>query len=253
MHALKPVVPAIICLFAFFGLASADTLYLKNGRSIEGIIKSEEGEFVALDVCGGSVKFKTSEIDRIDRSSLQEQGAIQEKWQAQKKDWENRVITRQREEESKPRAVDFKEPSSPKNIEISQDRSSIVLDVTLNKKVKASLILDTGASVIMLKKDFAKKLGIDLNELGHNMKVVLADGRTANARHIVLDSVQVQNVEAQNVEATILLDEQVRDNELEFERPASTSIGDGLLGMSFLKHFNFKIDQKQKKLILEKL
>ena len=247
----------VLLMFIFFswllGKARADTLYLKNGRRIEGIIRSEEGDFINLEVCGGSVKFKKSEVDRVARSDLQEQGAIQKQWEEQKQDWQKRVLIRERQEESKPKSVDFKEEIRPKTVEFSDDSTSIMLPVTLNKKVEATLVLDTGASVIMLKREFAKKLGVDLNEMGHNMQVVLADGRKTKARHIILESVKVQNVEATDVDASILLDEPTRENEQEFERPASTIRGDGLLGMSFLKHFNFKIDHKEKKLILEKL
>jgi clan AA aspartic protease (TIGR02281 family) len=102
--------------------------------------------------------------------------------------------------------------------------------------------LDTGASLVMLSKDVAKKIGINLDKVKPDMKVIMADGRQANAKQIILDSIRVENVEAEKVEAAVLLDQ---TGELGF--------GDGLLGMSFLKKFNFKIDQKDKKLILEKL
>ena len=59
---------------------------------------------------------------------------------------------------------------------------------------------------------------------------------------VILGSVGVQDSEVENIEAAILPEED------------SASIPeDGLLGMSFLKKFNFKIDQKNDKLILEKL
>ncbi|OGX19080.1 MAG: hypothetical protein A3K83_02875 [Omnitrophica WOR_2 bacterium RBG_13_44_8b] len=253
MKAIKFVLLMLIFFSWLIGKACADTLYLKNGRHIEGIIRSEEGDFINLEVCGGSVKFKKSEIDKVARSDLQEQGAIQQQWQVQMQDWQKRVLIRERQEASKPKTIDFKEEIRPKDVEFSDDSKSITLPVTLNKKVQATLILDTGASVIMLKKEFAKKLGVDLSEMGHNIQVVLADGRKTKARHIILESVKVQNVEAKDVDAAILIDEPTRENEEDFERPASTMPSDGLLGMSFLKHFNFKIDHKEKKLILEKL
>ena len=70
----------------------------------------------------------------------------------------------------------------------------------------------------------------------------MADGKQINAKQIVLDSIKVENVEAQGVEAAIILDE-----------ISDAGLQDGLLGMSFLKKFNFKVDQRNKKLILEKL
>ena len=101
--------------------------------------------------------------------------------------------------------------------------------------------MDTGASIMMLRKDVAKKLGLDLDTAKFDMQVQLADGRKVNAKYVVLESVKVQNSEALNVDAAVLLDE------------ADISFGEGLLGMSFLSRFNFKVDQKEKKLILEKL
>jgi len=86
-----------------------------------------------------------------------------------------------------------------------------------------------------------KKLGIDIGKLKNESKATMADGRQVNARFFILESVKVEGVEAQNVAAIILPQE------------ADIGYADGLLGMSFLKRFNFKIDQKNKKLILEKL
>ena len=111
----------------------------------------------------------------------------------------------------------------------------------LNEKVEVSLVLDTGASIMMLRKDVVEKLGMDLDNVKPDMQAQLADGRKVDAKHIILESVKVQDSQAQNVDAAVLLDE------------AGITFGDGLLGMSFLNRFNFKVDQKEKKLILEKL
>jgi clan AA aspartic protease (TIGR02281 family) len=103
--------------------------------------------------------------------------------------------------------------------------------------------LDTGASLVVLRKNIAQKLGIDLRNVQSDLKMQLADGRQVNVKSLVLESIKVQNAEAKNVEAAVILDEETQGSEFY----------DGLLGMSFLRKFNFKIDQKEKKLILEKL
>jgi clan AA aspartic protease (TIGR02281 family) len=110
----------------------------------------------------------------------------------------------------------------------------------LNGELPVNLVLDTGASAIMLKRALAEKLGIKLDK--PDTKVTLADGKTVSAKHIILESVKVQDSEVSKVDAVMLLEEE-------------SALGpvDGLLGMSFLKHFSFKIDRKDKKLILEKL
>lgn len=219
-----------LILFCFITAAYADTLYLKNGRSIQGLIKSENEGAIELEVNGGIVKFKKSEVEKIEKVSSEEAVRIRRKWEGERKELQERISQQQLEEENKPHKQEF-----------SQSDQGIILPVTLNKKVEASLVLDTGASIMLLRKDVAKKLGLDLDTAKFDMQVQLADGRKVNAKYIVLESVRVQNSEALNVKAAVLLDE------------ADISFGEGLLGMSFLSRFNFKVDQKEKKLTLEKL
>jgi clan AA aspartic protease (TIGR02281 family) len=218
-------------VFIFYATLNADTIYLKNGRSIEGIIKDEDNEIINLEVYGGSVKFRKSEIEKIEKGSPEDENILRKNWEKQKIENQNKILRQQLEEEHKPRELGF-----------SQDRQSIILNVTLNKKVEAFLILDTGASLVTLRKNIAKKLGIDMDRVKPDTTARLADGRQVNAKRIILESIKVENVEADNVEASILLDD-----------VGGADFNDGLLGMSFLKRFNFKVDYKDKKLILEKL
>ncbi len=70
----------------------------------------------------------------------------------------------------------------------------------------------------------------------------IADGSKINSKLITVKIMKVEGVEVQNVEAAVM--------------PAIFSMGDtkdGVLGMSFLKRFNFKVDNKIGKLVLEKL
>lgn len=220
-------------IFTFLSVSSprADTLYLKNGRSIEGIIKSEEGESILLEVCSGSVKFRKSEIERIERSGPDESQAMRENWERQIAETHDRILEQQAKEEKEPKKVDY-----------SQNKLHIIVDVTLNNKVEAPLMLDTGATLIVLTKDIAERLGINLDNVQPDAKLTLGDGGQVDAKRIILDSVKVEGVEANDVDAAVILNE---EGELGF--------GQGVLGMSFLNRFNFKVDQKEKKLILEKL
>ena len=224
-------VKLLIIIFVFTSLSwlYADTIYLKNGRSIEGIIKNEDADIIELEVCAGSVKFKKSEIGRIERGSFEDALQLRQKWEREKTQNQLKMYRQQLEEARQPRKVEF-----------SQDSQNIILDVTLNHRVDAKLVLDTGASIVMLRRHVAEKLGVKLNKATPNMKVRLADGREVNALHIFLENVKVEDVEANNVEATILLDD-------------VGGFADGLLGMSFLRRFNFKVDHKERRLILEKL
>lgn len=228
---MKPILFKSIFLLLFcFTVAHADTLYLKNGRSIQGLIKNEDEKSIELEVNAGVVKFKRSEIDKIVRALPGEDSQIRQKWENERKELQEKISKQQFEEVNKPRKAEF-----------SQGAQGISVAVILNNKIEASLVLDTGASVMLLRKDIIKKLGLSLDTANPDMQAQLADGRTVKAKRIVLESVKVQNSEAQNVEAAVLLEEE------------NMSFGEGLLGMSFLNRFNFKVDQKEKKLILEKL
>lgn len=220
-----------IFILAFTISANADILYLNNGRKLEGLIKNENEDSLELEVSAGVVKFQKSEIKAIEKSSYEESVAIRQKWENQKSANQKRLSKQRMEEERRPKGVVF-----------SAGGQSITVTAKLNHKVNATLLLDTGASLVVLKKYVAEALGMDLSNVNPDAKMTVADGRVINAKYIVLQSVKVENVEAENVETAVILDE-----------TGPASFGDGLLGMSFLKRFNFKIDHKQNKLILEKL
>jgi len=222
----------LLFLFIFILESDADTIYLKNGRSIEGIIKSEDEDSIKLDIGIGTVGFKKSEIERITRSSEDESEQLRQNWERRRQETERKL-----EEEAKMRE------QQPKRVEVSQEKGHIFVNALLNKKVSVQLLMDTGASAIVLTHKIGEQLGINTdNRKKDIVKLQLADGRKIDAKYISLKSVTVQGVEATNVDAAVLLDD-VGDNNFK----------DGVLGMSFLNKFNFKVDQNNKQLILEKV
>lgn len=221
----------IICLSVFMGKTNADTIYLKNGRSIEGFIKAEDADSIELEIEFGKMGIKKNQIERIYNSTPEESQIIIQKWQRHQL---------QREMEAQEARV--KEEFAPKQVELAQESGHIFVEALLNKKVSVQLLLDTGASWVLLSNNIAKKLDIDINDKEGIVQLQLADGRKINARYTLLEHISVQGIEAENVEAAILL-----------EDVAGMAFKDGLLGMSFLNRFNFKVDQNKKHLILEKL
>lgn len=222
----------LLFLFSMFSFSYADTLQLKNGRSMEGIIKKEDSQSIELEVgVGCSIKFLKSEVNSISRSSSQDSLALRAKWEKDKLASEKRMLDEKLADERKERTVEF-----------SRGSQGILLNVKLDDKIEARMVLDTGASIILITRNVAGKLRINLDGLQPDMTMQTADGRKISAKHIVIGKVEVQGAQARNVDAAILLSE-----------AGDMGFGDGLLGMSFLKHFNFKVDQKEKKLILEKL
>jgi len=224
-----------LMLLGFALSARADILYLKNGRKIEGVIQKESSQDVSLDIGSGVVKFSKNEIESIKRSLAGGDQAIRDRW-----------VRERAEAQARAREIQKKLEGAPKQAVLDSESGKLTVETTLNKKVKADLVLDTGASLIVLSSKIAKNLGVNLSakpaKAGDILELTLADGRKVEGRKIILDNVSVQGSEVQKVEAAILPEQ---DN--------SALAHDGLLGMSFLKNFTFKIDQKEKKLTLEKL
>lgn len=226
------LVLALLVLFSFNLRANADTLYLKNGRSIKGLIKSEDADIVDLEVNSGTVKFSKKQIERIVRSTPEEAISIKDGWEKKKKEAEERTKEAQERKEHEP-----------KQVNVDNKSGHIMVEATLNKKVKVTLILDTGASFVVLSSNIAKQLDLDVqSKETKTLQMILADGRKVDAKMFVLKSIRVQDSEVENVEVAVLP-----------EKESDAISKDGLLGMSFLKNFNFKIDQKNDKLVLEKL
>ena len=222
----------VITILLIAGTSSlrADTIYLKNGRSIEGFIVEEKPESIQVYVGFGQVGLKRDEIESISPSTETESKRLLDRWVRQKQESQER-----RKEEK------IKEELAPKSVNIVDEQGHIVVDALLNNKVHAALILDTGAALVVLKESVARKLGIDPDSLKSNIKLQLADGKESLAKYTVLGSLSVQGAEATNVDVAIL--------PAEVQEPL---LKDGLLGMTYLKNFSFKIDQKNKKLTLEK-
>ncbi len=220
-----------VLLNLFLSSAQADLIKLKGGRIAEGIIKSEGKDFVELEIEAGVVKFAKSQILDITKSSAAELGSLRESWQRKKSDFDKKMINKKNELDSRPQESGF-----------SYDAKGITVRVVLNNKVETTMVLDTGASLVLVTRGVAKNLGIKLDNLKPDIKIRVADGRTVDASRIVLKNVRVEECEANNVDAVVLMSDR-----------GDFGFRDGLLGMSFLKNFNFKIDHKDKKLILEKI
>ncbi|MCX5694587.1 MAG: retropepsin-like aspartic protease [Candidatus Omnitrophica bacterium] len=234
----------ILILFGFRLAANADTLYLKNGRNIEGVITKEDEHNVSLEVNCGIVKFSKEQINSIERSSTEDVQLIRQGWVSEKEALAVKTKEIRQKQALEAKQIQEKQEHEPKQAVLDKQNGQVTVMTMLNKKVQANLVLDTGASCIALSSKIAAILGIDTtihNDSGV-FEMILADGRKVKAKRIILDTVSVQGSEVEKVEAAVLP-----------EQVDSVIAHDGLLGMSFLKNFNFKIDQKSNKLTLERI
>ena len=121
-------------------------------------------------------------------------------------------------------------------VKLEKEGNSYFVNVRINRKHKARLLVDTGATNVQISMALTKKMGVDVSGKG-TVRCTLADGSTVAAVPIVLDEVRIGRVDVDQVDALVLVHDY------------GTS-GDGLLGMSFLNNFRFELDTDRNRLIL---
>ena len=103
----------------------------------------------------------------------------------------------------------------------------VEVPVTVNR-TNGTLILDTGASFVVLKDGFARKAGIDLDQ-NTSVRLQTANGIVAGKRGRA-SAIQLRSLKATGVPVVVEADS------------AAAYHADGLLGLSFLSRFNVTID-----------
>jgi aspartyl protease family protein len=103
-------------------------------------------------------------------------------------------------------------------VEISRGRGGEFQVAAQINGARVQMVLDTGATAVVLTQDAAKAAGLPLEVLAYNVPVETANGRTRTAA-VTLDRVSVGGITERSVPALIAQRGQLRTN---------------LLGMSFL-------------------
>ena len=252
-----------VCLFLACGYdtAGADIVYLKNGRELECVVKNENDKEVTLEMSGGEIIINKNDIRRIERSGVDTNKAMKVKFEEDKTgadDLErqsNAERDRRFDEYDKWQAAERKKKQEEaveskdvqaipgKTFEGERISDSILVEAVINDKVKVMLVVDTGATSVMLQRRVGEALGFDLSDTKKDIvEAELADGRKVREKMVILKKINVQGMEESGVPAVIAL-----------EDIKSPTFRDGLLGMSYLKRFNFKIDRKTMKITFERL
>lgn len=241
-------------LLAFFVItimapvrALPETIELKDGKIIVGEIVEEAEGAVAISKDGGSVVYSISR-DRIKNI----RGSTEDEIEDEKAKLGLYGATRDSEQDtaSRDKLIGYKLEQYEKEVEAAKkargrikikfldDRFGVV-NVTLNKKITVPMLADTGASMVVISREVANRLGLEgLDEKG-KIVAILADGSSTTAIPVTLDSVQVGSSKAKNVRAAVSA------------APPGAGI-EGLLGMTFLGNFHVKMDAKENSLVLEK-
>ena len=112
-----------------------------------------------------------------------------------------------------------------------------IVEVVLNGSVKANLIVDTGATMVVLSDRIGRQLGVTPNSDLPTIGMSTAGGKV-KAPLFILDSLKIGSAEVLNVETTT--------------NPYMGDM-DGLLGMSFLGEFKVEMDRQSWELTLKPL
>lgn len=144
----------------------------------------------------------------------------------QREEWENREMTARHEyflDQLGKKTESYLGEFNRSEVRTEIKNGSVFVKVVVNDRATGKLLIDTGASIVLLTSDFARRAGVD-HENAPEVDIILANGKTAQADQITLGSVQVGEAGAENV-AGVVIDANMSND------------ADGLLGMSFLKNF----------------
>lgn len=122
-------------------------------------------------------------------------------------------------------------------INLSKNGNALLVDTTLNRKIKTKLILDTGCSDTQISKEIADRLGINTTE-SKTVLCQLANGGCVGGKEVNIKEIRVGRVKIYNVKAVVL--------------DGNAGGYGGLLGMSFLNNFIFRVDSEKSELILQR-
>ena len=111
-----------------------------------------------------------------------------------------------------------------------------LVTVIVNNQHELKLVLDTGASITTIKTATLKQIG--LASTSKRIVTLNTAGGQIQSSLIALDSFEVSGQKVQGLDIASI---ELKDGRI-----------DGLLGMNFLDHFRFIIDQNQRKLYLER-
>jgi clan AA aspartic protease (TIGR02281 family) len=124
-------------------------------------------------------------------------------------------------------------------IPVQRAGSAMIVSAELNSRLKANLVVDTGASYIAISKPVAASLGLTTTEHTRFIPLQTANG-VRMAPIMKLSSFRLGAIEVNDVEATIIDD-------------WSDSNVVGVLGMNFLSAFDWSTDNANGQLLLKRL
>jgi len=230
-------------------LSTAEVIKLKDGSILTGKIISKSDDYIVIRSDDGSITYPiaTNRIRNISESSAPVNQAAPKAEAAAsvsqpeiKKESESHLekLKSFRKKRYEEEVLEAKKARGRVRIKFSNNRYGVV-DAIINGKVKATLLVDTGCSVVLVSNNIARQLGIENTNDLENTYAVIADGSVVKQKAIVFSSVKVGYSELKDVKGAISTD-------------APMPGIDGLLGMSYLGNFHVKMNKDDDSITLEK-
>jgi clan AA aspartic protease (TIGR02281 family) len=114
------------------------------------------------------------------------------------------------------------------------------VQVFLNDVIKARMVFDTGASLVLISDELARRMApASSANPGERIRLKTAGGEV-DGRSFVIQKVDLGNAVRDNVRAAVSSQKQAFDD------------FDGLLGLSFLEGFQVTIDQQSQRILLRR-
>lgn len=115
----------------------------------------------------------------------------------------------------------------------------IIIPITFNASVTAPMILDTGATGMLISFGLAERIGIfDKNE-GNLIESVSGIGGTIPAIFTIVDNIQIDGLEEHFIPTKV-------------SQPLSSEF-DGLIGMDFVSNYSVQIDTRRHLIVFEEI
>lgn len=118
------------------------------------------------------------------------------------------------------------------------DAGLILVNAVLNDRVKARMVFDTGANLVVITEELSEKLNQDLSSREDVIRIHTFSG-VVEGKSLVIEKIDLEGVRKEKVQAVITLN--------------NDGLGgfDGLLGLSFWGDFKVTVDYQNGKIIIE--
>lgn len=223
------IVPGCVCALVLLSAvpAGADTVVDRAGREWSGILTVENDRWVRVDLGFDTLSLPRADVRSVRRSGPEER-ALLEKRNAERRARSERLLSQRY--------------GGPRKVRALIEEGHVFAPLTINGR-PVTLLVDSGATLVVLTRTGARKLGIDPSQLKGRVEMRGTGNRKFEAAYTRLDRVVWDSVELRDVEAAVLLEE---------ERTAPIC-RDGLLGQAFLSRYNYKVSPQSGTVELERI